>query len=88
MDNQALQPHSKVLREARDRSKDPRADDQTLLVSVTRACKYLGVSKTKLYELMHQHRVDGVQIGKSRRFTMSSIVKYVDQLVAEARAKA
>ena len=51
-----------------------------LLVSTEDAAKALGCKKTKLFELISQHEIEAVLLGRRRMIVFESIGAYVDRL--------
>ena len=45
-------------------------------VTVAEACKFLGISRTKLYEILGSGELPSAKIGRSRRIPKRSLVAY------------
>ncbi len=81
MSMEELQPRSKALREALNRSKENESV-QTML-TVAEACAQLRISKWTLYRLMQSGQLASVKIGSRRLIPMRAITKFIDQLEKE-----
>ena len=55
-----------------------------LLLTVPEAAKALGISRSKLYQLISAGVVRSVRIDCSRRVPVESLIAYVKQLMEEA----
>lgn len=55
---------------------------EPVTVTVTDACKAIGVGRTVLYELLAQRRLDSVTIGRRRLITTESIRRLISDSVA------
>jgi excisionase family DNA binding protein len=55
-----------------------------LLLTVPEAAAALGVSRSKLYELIKAGAIASLRIDGSRRIPYRSLTSYVDQLMKEA----
>ena len=51
------------------------------LLRVEEAAQWLGVGRTKTYELVHKGTLPSVTIGRSRRIAVSAFEAFVEQLV-------
>jgi excisionase family DNA binding protein len=51
------------------------------LLRVEEAAKWLGLSRTKAYELVYRGTLPSVTIGRSRRVPMAALVAFVDRLL-------
>src|SRR5216683_2539743 len=51
------------------------------LLRVEEAAQWLGVGRTKTYELVHKGTLPSVTIGRSRRIAVSALEAFVEQLV-------
>jgi len=78
-----IKPRAKVLRHAVEHSKGQHRPD-TVMLTVAEVCAHLRISKTKLYELFRGGKLASVKIGRRRLIPTSSIVKFVQQLEADA----
>ncbi|GAA4855379.1 MULTISPECIES: helix-turn-helix domain-containing protein [Pseudonocardia] len=56
---------------------------ERLLLTAQEAAQALGVSRTKVYDLMRSGRLRSVKIGGSRRIPVDALAELVDEL-AEA----
>jgi excisionase family DNA binding protein len=56
---------------------------ERLLLTAQEAAQALGVSRTKVYDLMRSGRLRSVKIGGSRRIPVGALAELVDEL-AEA----
>mgnify|MGYP001155198368 CR=1 FL=1 len=56
---------------------------ERLLLTAQEAAQSLGVSRTKIYDLMRSGRLRSVKIGGSRRIPVDALAELVDEL-AEA----
>jgi excisionase family DNA binding protein len=56
---------------------------ERLLLTAQEAAQALGVSRTKIYDLMRSGRLRSVKIGGSRRIPVDALAELVDEL-AEA----
>jgi excisionase family DNA binding protein len=54
------------------------------LIKIEPACRYLDVSRTKVYELIREGKLDCVRIGRSARITTASLKKFVESLPPSA----
>jgi excisionase family DNA binding protein len=60
-------------------------DDGSTLIAVPEARKRLGgISKWKLYQLMHENKIKGVKIGSRTLFPSDSIADYIELLKRES----
>jgi excisionase family DNA binding protein len=55
-----------------------------LLLTVSEAATTLGISRSKLYELIKAGTVASLRIDGSRRVPYRALTAYVDQLIEEA----
>lgn len=55
-----------------------------LLLTVPEAAKALGISRSKLYQLLSAGTVLSVRIDGSRRVPVESLTAYINQLMEEA----
>jgi len=62
------------------------AEPARLLVKIPTACQTIDCSRSRLYELMAQKRIESVKDGKSRKIVLASLNAYVEQLRMEAAA--
>jgi excisionase family DNA binding protein len=53
-----------------------------LLLTPSEAARLLGISRTKIYELMYAGELRSVKIGRARRIPMSSVSEFVKSLEA------
>jgi excisionase family DNA binding protein len=51
------------------------------LLRVEEAAQWLGLGRTKAYELVHKGKLPSVTIGRSRRIAMSALEAFVEQLL-------
>jgi len=51
-----------------------------LLLNVDEAAEVLGISRSKLYELLRDRQVASVKVGGLRRITMTALNQYVESL--------
>jgi hypothetical protein len=58
-------------------------NDEPIAVSPKRAQAMLDIGQTRMYELINDGRLVSYKDGKNRRILMSSILKYVDGLLAK-----
>ena len=65
-----------------------RHDDEVLLRTVDEAQRTLRVSRSTIYELLREGRLQHVKLGKSTRITDASIRQLVAQLIEQSRANA
>ena len=77
-----LQPRSRALREALNRSKEN--ESVQAMLTVTEACAQLRISKWTLYRLMQSGKLASVKIGSRRLIPMRAITKFIEQLEEEA----
>jgi excisionase family DNA binding protein len=49
------------------------------MTRITEAAKYLGLSRTKVYQLMHAGELVYAKFGKSRRIPRRALVAYVQK---------
>jgi excisionase family DNA binding protein len=54
------------------------------LLRVEEAAQWLGVGRTKAYQLVHRGTLPSVTIGRSRRVLVSALEAFVEQLVEDA----
>jgi excisionase family DNA binding protein len=47
------------------------------LLTVVEAARVLGISRSKLYELLADGEIPSVRIGRSRRITMSALEEFI-----------
>lgn len=57
---------------------------EPLLLTVPEAAEMLGISRSKTYELLSTGVLASVRIGSARRVPRSSLIRYIDALVASA----
>jgi hypothetical protein len=57
---------------------------ERLLIPINGVCDSLGVGRTKVYELINQHEIVQVSIGRRSFVTTESLVAYVGRLAEEA----
>lgn len=81
MSNEALQPRSKILREALDRAKD--TGPAQIMLTVAEACAHLRISKWSLYRLIQKKELKTVKIGKRRLIRLQTILEFVRRREAE-----
>ena len=55
-----------------------------LLLTVPEAAAALGISRSKLYELIKAGAIASLRIDGSRRIPYRALVSYIDQLMEEA----
>jgi excisionase family DNA binding protein len=55
-----------------------------LLLTVPEAAEVLGISRSKLYELIKASAIASLRIDGSRRVPYRALTSYVDQLMKEA----
>jgi excisionase family DNA binding protein len=48
---------------------------------VEEAAEWLGLSRTKAYELVYQQKLPSVTIGRSRRVPLAALEAFVEQLI-------
>lgn len=53
------------------------------LLRVEEAAEWLGLGRTKAYELVYKGVIPSVTIGRSRRIPISALQAFVDRLVAD-----
>jgi excisionase family DNA binding protein len=53
------------------------------LLRVEQAAHWLGVGRTKAYELVHRGTLPSVTIGRSRRIAVSALEAFVEQLIED-----
>ena len=53
---------------------------ERLLIPINGACDSLGIGRTKVYQLIGQHELVQVSIGRRSFVTTESLVAYVDRL--------
>ena len=58
---------------ARRPTMSPTTHFEPALVRIEPACRYLGVGRSKLYELIREGKLEAVKIGKSARITTASL---------------
>lgn len=51
-----------------------------LLLRTEEAAEALGVSRTKIYHLIQEQRLESVRIGGSRRIPMDCLIAYVEKM--------
>lgn len=51
-----------------------------LLVSIPTACQSLSLGRTKIYQLIGDHKLEAVRVGRVTRITAASIDSYVKSL--------
>ncbi len=57
---------------------------EKLLLTAEEAAEVLGVSRTKVFELMHSRALRSVKIGGSRRIPAAALREYVQRLESVA----
>ena len=67
--------------EDQDQDKVPERPMERLLLRPNEACEVLGIGKTKLYELMAAGELPVVRIGRSPRFPVKALRKWVDDQI-------
>lgn len=80
MSMEELQPRSKVLRDALDKSK---GNEAQAMLTVAEACAHLRISKWTLYRLMQSGKLKSVKIGSRRLIPARAITKFIEQLEIE-----
>ncbi len=71
------------------RNGNPDPDDdrnQSLLVTMNRACKLLSIGRTTLYELIKDNTIPQVHVGRCARIAMKEIDAYVSNLRVQPRS--
>jgi len=58
-------------------------DSEKLLLTVEEAADVVGLSRSKVYELLAAGRVASVQIGRARRVPKKSLEDFVDGLIRD-----
>jgi len=53
-----------------------------MLFTPVQAAKIMGVSRSHVYVLMNQGRLDSVSIGRCRRITKDQMNKFINSLIA------
>lgn len=56
--------------------------DLPMLFTPAQAAKIMGVSRSHVYVLMNQGRLDSVSIGRCRRITKDQMNKFIESLVS------
>jgi excisionase family DNA binding protein len=56
--------------------------DLPMLFTPVQAAKIMGVSRSHIYVLMNQGRLDSVSIGRCRRITKDQMNRFIDSLIA------
>jgi excisionase family DNA binding protein len=51
-----------------------------LLLTPSEAAHWLGICRSKVYELLYAGELRSVKIGRSRRIPTSAVIAYVDSL--------
>ncbi len=72
------------------RNGNPGPDDdrnQSLLVTMSRACKLLSIGRTTLYGLIKDNTIPQVHVGRCARISMKEIDAYVSNLRVEPRSE-
>ena len=59
---------------------------ERLLLTPTEAAQAIGLSRSKLYELMAGGLIESVVIGRCRRVPVAALAEYVDQLRVTAES--
>jgi excisionase family DNA binding protein len=62
----------------------PMTPFEPALVKIEPACQYLGVGRSKIYELIREGKLEAVKIGKSARITTASLKSFVGSLPPSA----
>ncbi|MGI9053931.1 MAG: helix-turn-helix domain-containing protein [Ilumatobacteraceae bacterium] len=62
----------------------PRRRLAPLLVTVEQAGEILGLSRTTIYELINRGELQAVHVGRSLRFPVSELERFVETLLAGA----
>ncbi|MGH3774696.1 MAG: helix-turn-helix domain-containing protein [Pseudonocardiaceae bacterium] len=57
--------------------------DYKLAHSVDETCRYIGVGRTVLFDLLRRGEISSVKIGRRRLIPAASLQAYFDRLVAE-----
>jgi excisionase family DNA binding protein len=57
---------------------------ERLLLSPEEAAEVLGVSRSRVYDLMRKRELVSVRIGRCRRVPVSAVRRFVDQLTEDA----
>lgn len=52
----------------------------TYLFSPQQACTYLNISRSSLYVLLKEKRLQSVRIGRSRRIPLDEMTRFIDSL--------
>lgn len=60
--------------------------EPALLLNTTGAAKFIGVSRTKFYDVIAHHNIPSVEVGKSRYFRRRDLEAFVESLGSPARA--
>ena len=61
----------------------PWHEDELRLLSVENAAEFLGMSRSRMYELLAAREVASVKIGRSRRVPLGALRRYVSDLLAD-----
>lgn len=61
----------------------PTLDDNPALMTAKQVADQLGISRTKVYDLLHSRQLGSVQIGRSRRFRTKDVDAYVAGLAID-----
>ena len=56
---------------------------EKLLLSPEEAAEFLGVGRSRVYDLMRKRELLSVRIGKSRRVPVAAVLSYVDRLTEQ-----
>lgn len=77
-----FKPRSTVLRQAIDRSGEPKPSRDAML-TVREACEYLRISKWTLYRFIQAGKLSSVKLGRRRLIRMQSIQEFINRQEAE-----
>jgi excisionase family DNA binding protein len=86
MATEELQPRSQALREALNKEKEYKLDDQMLL-NVNEACQRLGISRWSLYRQINGGKLTSVKIGSRRLISSRAVADFIRQSEDEAQAQ-
>lgn len=69
----------RLERKVRDLTKDKSTTEKEIkFLDISRACAYLGISRTSLYTLMRTGALPYTMVGKQRRLIMTDLTRYLE----------
>lgn len=58
---------------------EPMSDTETRLITIVEAAEIVGLSRSKLYELLASRELPSVRIGRSRRIDLADLERFIER---------